>query len=110
MSRRPLVVITGPTATGKTKLAVSLANQLEGEIISADSRQVYRRMNIGTGKDLSLYQGKSIPYHLIDICDPGEHYTINRYYNDFITSLKGIESRNKQPILCVVADCISKPL
>ena len=69
-----LIVITGPTATGKTGFAVNLAKELNGEIISADSRQVYRGMSIGTGKDIEEYTiaGKKIPYHLIDICDAGE--------------------------------------
>ena len=78
----PLITILGPTATGKTSLAVNLANILGAEIISADSRQVYRRMDIGTGKDLSDYQinGKQIPYHLIDIVEPGTKYNLFEYH------------------------------
>ena len=76
-----LPVIIGPTASGKTNLAVNLAKKYNGEIISADSRQVYRDMNIGTGKDIEEYtiNNEVIPYHLIDICEPGERYTINIY-------------------------------
>ena len=73
-----LLVVLGPTATGKTKLAVNIAADLNGEIISADSRQVYKRLNIGTGKDLEEYKlnGKTIPYHLIDIVNPNEEYNV----------------------------------
>lgn len=95
---RPLIAITGPTASGKTALAVSIARQTEGEIISADSRQVYRRMDIGTGKDIAEYG--DIRYHLIDICEPGEKYNLHRYIKDFHSALRDIESRGKQPILC----------
>ena len=71
--KQPLIILTGPTASGKTALSVALAKRIGGEIISADSRQIYRSMDIGTGKDLADYtvNGKKIPYHLIDICDPG---------------------------------------
>ena len=81
-----LPVILGPTASGKTNLAVALANELNGEVISADSRQVYREMDIGTGKDIEEYSigKKKITYHLIDICDPGEKYNINTFYKDFV--------------------------
>lgn len=97
-----LPVIIGPTASGKTNLAVNLAKKYNGEIISADSRQVYRDMNIGTGKDIEEYtiNNEVIPYHLIDICEPGERYTINIYYKDFVCSLLGIRSKTKLPILC----------
>lgn len=95
---KDLIVITGPTACGKTALAVKIAKQTDGEIISADSRQVYRRMDIGTGKDLNEYQG--VPYHLIDICEPGTKYNLHRYISDFHKVLKEINSRGKQPILC----------
>jgi len=95
-------VITGPTATGKTELATDLAIEIDGEIISADSRQIYRNMNIGTGKDISEYQknGKSIPYHLIDIINPGEKYSVYQFQKDFISTYQNICDRGKQPILC----------
>lgn len=95
---KELLAITGPTASGKTSIAVEMARRLDGEIISADSRQVYRRMDIGTGKDLSEYG--DIPYHLIDICEPGTKYNLHRYVKDFHTALEDIRSRGKQPILC----------
>jgi tRNA dimethylallyltransferase len=97
-----LIVVTGPTATGKTSLAVSMADRLKGEIISADSRQVYRGMTIGTGKDLADYSinGKVIPYHLIDICDAGEEYNVFRFVSDFKKVYTDIVSRKKMPILC----------
>lgn len=93
-----LIVITGPTASGKTGIAVEMAARLNGEIISADSRQVYRRMDIGTGKDLSEYG--DVPYHLIDICEPGTRYNLYQYVRDFHKSLRDIVSRGKQPVLC----------
>jgi tRNA dimethylallyltransferase len=97
-----LITILGATATGKTRLAVALAFRLNGEILSADSRQVYRGMDIGTGKDLSDYQieGKEIDYHLIDIADPGEEYNIFRYKKDFDIAISKIYNNNKTPILC----------
>jgi len=97
-----LIVITGPTAVGKTKLATQLAHKLDGEVLSADSRQVYKRMNIGTGKDLEdfIINGKPIPYHLIDILNAGDKYFINQYYKDYMAALADIEARKKQPILC----------
>ena len=97
-----LIAITGPTATGKTNLAVSVADHLDGEIISADSRQVYRGMTIGTGKDLDGYiiNGKSIPYHLIDICDAGEEYNVFRFKQDFGKVYSSITERKKMPVLC----------
>src|SRR5690606_30166417 len=84
-NNQDLLVIMGPTASGKTRVAVSLAKELHGEIISADSRQVYKRMDIGTGKDLSEYQTSDgmIPYHLIDILEPGEKYNLHRFQQDF---------------------------
>jgi len=96
------IVITGPTATGKTQLAVQLAHKLSGEIISADSRQVYRGMDIGTGKDLSdyNYKGVSIPYHLIDIVAPMEKYNVAQFQRDFQRVYSDITKRNKLPILC----------
>lgn len=97
-----LIVITGPTACGKTRIATKLAAQIGGEILSADSRQVYRRMDIGTGKDLKDYEvdGKKIPYHLIDIAEPGERYNLYRYLQDFHKAYEDIVARGKQPILC----------
>lgn len=97
-----LPVIIGPTASGKTNLAVFLARELDAEIISADSRQVYREMDIGTGKDFEEYtfNNEKIIYHLIDICEPGEKYNINLYYRDFVDSLKKIRDNSKLAILC----------
>lgn len=95
---KEIITVTGPTASGKTALAVSIARLCNGEIISADSRQVYRRMDIGTGKDLSEYDG--VPYHLIDICEPGEKYNLHRYVKDFHKALSDIVGRGKQPVLC----------
>lgn len=98
----PVIVILGPTASGKTKLATHLAARLGAEIISADSRQVYRKMDIGTGKDYNDYvvNGQQIPYHLIDILDAGEKYNVARFQEDFSTSLQNIQHRNKTAILC----------
>lgn len=97
-----MLVILGPTASGKTKLAACVAKELRGEIISADSRQVYRGMNIGTGKDLDDYRvdGTLIPYHLIDIADPGYEYSIYDYQQDFLKAYNDIISGDKTPILC----------
>jgi len=99
---KKLITVLGPTASGKTAFAVELARTLDGEIISADSRQIYRRMDLGTGKDLSEYtfNGVSIPWHLIDIRDPGDKYTLFDYQHDFHIALQDILSRNKRPILC----------
>ncbi len=98
----PLLCIVGPTACGKTKLAVSVAEKLEGEILSADSRQVYREMNIGTGKDLVDYQinDKTIPYHLIDIVNAGEQYNVFLFQQDFFHAYDNIIQRNRLPICC----------
>ena len=97
-----LITIVGPTASGKTTFATHLAHRLNGEIISGDSRQIYRRMDIGTGKDLSDYiiDGKPIPFHLIDIRDAGDKYTLFEYQHDFHIAYGDILSRNKRPILC----------
>lgn len=97
-----MITITGPTACGKTRVAVALAKKIDGEIISGDSRQVYRRMDIGTGKDLCEYiiDGKNIPFHLINICEPGTKYNLFEYQNDFHKSFDDIVSRGKTPILC----------
>ncbi len=99
--KNDLITILGPTATGKTKLAVQLAECFNGEIISADSRQVYRGMNIGTGKDLSEYSfnGKQIPYHLIDIVDPTEEFNLFSFQQNFYKSYDDINNRNKLPFL-----------
>ena len=101
-SSNKLIVILGPTASGKTHLAVQLAHQINGEIISADSRQVYREMNIGTGKDLEEYivDNQSIPYHLIDILEAGEQYHIHLFQQDFQRVYQDIISIGKTPILC----------
>ena len=100
--RTRLITILGPTACGKTALAVALANELGSEIISADSRQVYRGMDIGTGKDLEDYvvDGKRVPYHLIDIVESGSKYNLYRYQRDFMAAYDDIVSRGAQPILC----------
>ena len=97
-----LITILGPTACGKTTLATHLALQCDGEIISADSRQVYRRMDIGTGKDIDDYHidGHDIPYHLIDICEPGTKYNLFEYQQDCLNAYNDIVQRGKQPILC----------
>ncbi len=96
-----LITILGPTATGKTKLASALAAMIGGEIISADSRQVYRGMDIGTGKDLNDYffNGTAVPYHLIDMVDPGYEYNIFEYQKDFTAAFNDITSRDKVPVL-----------
>ncbi|MDP1621508.1 MAG: tRNA (adenosine(37)-N6)-dimethylallyltransferase MiaA [Bacteroidales bacterium] len=97
-----MITILGPTATGKTALAARLAADLNGEVISADSRQVYRGMNIGTGKDYDDYivKGTQVPYHLIDIVDPGYEYNIFEYQKDFLSAYRDIISRNRLPVLC----------
>ncbi|CAN1500868.1 MiaA tRNA delta(2)-isopentenylpyrophosphate transferase [Spirosomataceae bacterium] len=97
-----LIVILGPTASGKTELAINLAYQLKGEIISADSRQVYKNMDVGTGKDLAEYtkDGVEIPYHLIDTCEAGEKYNVARFQTDFAEVFEQIKSRDNLPILC----------
>lgn len=93
-----LVCVLGPTASGKTRYAVKLASELGGEILSADSRQVYRGMDIGTGKDLSDYG--EVPYHLIDIVDAGEKYNIFEYQKAFEKAYQDVKSRGRIPILC----------
>lgn len=97
-----LITILGPTASGKTSLAAALAAETDAEIISADSRQVYRGMTIGTGKDLADYiiGGRQIPYHLIDICEPGTKYNLFQYQQDFYDAYLDITGRGVQPILC----------
>ena len=97
-----LIVITGPTASGKTSLAANVAKKIEGEILSADSRQVYREMNIGTGKDYDDYKvdGHQIPVHLLDIVDPGYKFNVFEYQKFFLDSFFELKSRNKIPVVC----------
>ncbi|MDR0836384.1 MAG: tRNA (adenosine(37)-N6)-dimethylallyltransferase MiaA [Tannerella sp.] len=97
-----LITILGPTACGKTQFAAALADVLETEIISADSRQVYCRMDAGTGKDLEDYtvNGKKIPYHLIDICEPGTKYNVFEYQHDFFKVYNNLKNKGITPILC----------
>ena len=101
-SQYNLIVILGPTASSKTTLAAHLASHINGEIISADSRQVYRKLNIGTGKDYAEYivDGKSIPYHLIDITEPGSQYNVFEYQKDFIKVFEKLVQCNIFPLLC----------
>ena len=102
MKNYDLIAILGPTATGKTALAAHLADRLDTEVISADSRQVYRRMDLGTGKDLVDYEvnGRHIPYHLIDIAEPGTKYNVYQYQQDFIKAYEDIRNRGKLPVVC----------
>ena len=104
MDKRPenLIVVLGPTATGKTRFAALLAHLLQGEIISADSRQVYRQMDLGTGKDYDDYQvaDTTVPAHLMDICAPGEKYNVYQYQEDFNRVFAEIQQRDHIPILC----------
>lgn len=97
-----LITILGPTATGKTSLAANVAAKLDGEVISADSRQIYRGMDLGTGKDYLdfVVDGKTISSHLIDIEDAGVHYNVFRFQNDFLKAFQDICSRAKFPVLC----------
>jgi tRNA dimethylallyltransferase len=97
-----LVTVLGPTASGKTAFAAALAGLLDAEIISGDSRQVYRFMDIGTGKDMADYvlNGKTIPCHLIDICPPGYKYSVFEYQRDFFKAYESIHARGKLPVLC----------
>ena len=99
---RRMITILGPTASGKTDLATHLAARLNAEIISADSRQVYHGMDIGTGKDLADYMVDDhvVPYHLIDICEPGTKYNLFRYQQDLLDCYEDIRSRGALPILC----------
>ena len=97
-----LITILGPTASGKTPLAAHLADKLNTEIISGDSRQIYRRMDLGTGKDLVDYvvDGRPVPYHLIDIVEPGYKYNVFEYQRDFLKAYEEIVAKGKLPILC----------
>ena len=99
---RQMITILGPTASGKTSLAAALAAKTGAEIISADSRQVYRRMDIGTGKDLADYvvNGVQVPYHLVDICEPGTKYNLFQYQQDFLDAYNDIVARGKPVVLC----------
>lgn len=102
MSVFDLITIVGPTASGKTKLAVALSHKINSEIISADSRQVYKGMDIGTGKDLSEYKvdGHQIPYHLIDICDAGEKYNVYEFQHDFHRVYSYLKEKRILQVLC----------
>ena len=97
-----LIAILGPTASGKTPFAAALASELNTEIISADSRQIYRGMDLGTGKDLADYtvNGRQIPYHLIDIADPGYKYNVFEYQRDFLKAYEAIKQKGCLPVLC----------
>lgn len=97
-----LITILGPTASGKTSFATTLAARMDTEIISGDSRQIYKRMDLGTGKDLAdyTYEGKKIPYHLIDICEPGYKYNLFEYQHDFFEAYEAIKGKGKLPVLC----------
>lgn len=97
-----IITILGPTASGKTKVAATMAARIDAEIISADSRQVYRRMDLGTGKDLEDYvvDGKNIRYHLIDIAEPGTKYNVFEYQRDFLQAYHDIKARGKNVIVC----------
>lgn len=102
MNNNNCIVVLGPTASGKTKFACNLTFHLNGEIISADSRQVYKHLNIGTGKDLEEYtvKGTKIPYHLIDVCEPDEQFFLHDFVKLLHKSFTDIQSRNKLPIIC----------
>ena len=99
-----LIAILGPTASGKTPFAAALAAELNTEIISADSRQIYRSMDLGTGKDLADYivNGRQVPYHLIDIADPGYKYNVFEYQRDFLTAYESIKQKGCLPIVCEI--------
>ena len=96
---KKIIVILGPTASGKTELAVKLADIFNGEVVSADSRQVYCGMDIGTGKDLQIYQSKNIPYHLIDVADPKEEFSLAKYQELAYIAINDILARGKLPII-----------
>lgn len=102
MEKYDLITILGPTASGKTPLAAALAYKLDTEIISGDSRQIYRRMDLGTGKDLADYMvdGHPVPYHLIDIVEPGYKYNVFEYQRDFLDAYNSVKAKEKLPILC----------
>jgi tRNA dimethylallyltransferase len=100
MTTNPLLIILGATASGKTKLAIELAKTLDTEIISADSRQVFKDMDIGTGKDLTEFRDANIPFHLIDIRAAGQNYNVNSFKEDFYSAFSSITKKKKLPILC----------
>lgn len=102
MPHYDLIAILGPTASGKTPFAAALAAELSTEIISADSRQIYRGMDLGTGKDLADYTigGCTVPYHLIDIADPGYKYNVFEYQRDFLSAYESIKQKGRLPVLC----------
>ncbi|RZK44095.1 MAG: tRNA (adenosine(37)-N6)-dimethylallyltransferase MiaA [Pedobacter sp.] len=100
MHQNPLLIILGATASGKTRLAIEIAKTLNGEIISADSRQVFRGMDIGTGKDLEDFHVANVPFHLIDIKEAGERYHVNSFKEDFYKAFQTINFKQKLPILC----------
>lgn len=102
MPHYDLIAILGPTASGKTPFAAALAAELNTEIISADSRQIYRGMDLGTGKDLADYTigGRTVPYHLIDIADPGYKYNVFEYQRDFLSAYEAIKQKGRLPVLC----------
>lgn len=95
-------MVLGPTATGKTRFAALLAHAMQGEIVSADSRQVYRQMDLGTGKDYEDYvvEGQAVPVHLVDICNPGQKYHVHAFQKDFYAAFDAIHGRGHMPILC----------
>ena len=101
-SKFDMVTILGPTASGKTELAVNLAYRLGGEVISADSRQIYRRMDLGTGKDLAEYRvnGTDIPYHLIDIAEAGYQYNVFEFQRDFLKVYQALKGKGSFPVMC----------
>lgn len=102
MPNYDLIAILGPTASGKTPFATALAAELNTEVISADSRQIYRRMDLGTGKDLADYtvNGREIPYHLIDIAEPGYKYNVFEYQRDFLDAYETIKQKGCLPVVC----------
>lgn len=102
MKTYDLITIIGPTASGKTPLAAALAHKLNSEVISADSRQIYRGMDLGTGKDLVDYvvEGHAVPYHLIDIADPGYKYNVFEFQRDFLTAYEAVMAKGLLPVLC----------
>ena len=100
----PLICILGPTATGKTRLAARIAAIANGEVISADSRQVYRHMDIGTGKDLADYSvsGRTIPFHLVDVVDPGYEYNVYEFKRDCVGAIRDVHARGRLPVYAAV--------
>ena len=101
-SKFDMVTILGPTASGKTEVAVNLALKLGGEVISADSRQIYREMDLGTGKDIEEYcvNGVNVPYHLIDIAEAGYQYNVFEFQRDFLKVYQAIKGKGSLPVMC----------